>query len=112
MNPSSSSRSRTLHTTGPAAPLHKDTIPVLHSRAMSLADIVAQNLLAARTQRNLSQQAVAQKAKLSVSYISMLERGARTPPLETLEVLAKALGVKPLDLFEKSATKVSPRARR
>jgi transcriptional regulator with XRE-family HTH domain len=40
----------------------------------------------------------------------MLERGARTPPLETLEVLAKALGVKPLNLLEK--TKVASRARR
>jgi transcriptional regulator with XRE-family HTH domain len=76
---------------------------VLQTGAMSLADIVAQNLFAARSRRKLSQQAVAEKSKLSVSYISMLERGARTPPLETLEVLAKALGVKPLDLLQKSA---------
>ena len=84
-----------------------------------LANIVAENLLAARTQRKLSQQAVAAKAKLSVSYVSMLERGARTPPLETLEVLAKALGMPPLDLLQKRASKpaskpakVSKRARR
>ena len=79
---------------------------------MTLADIVAQNLFATRSRRKLSQQAVAEKSNLSVSYISMLERGARTPPLETLEVLAKALGVKPLDLLEKSTAKVAPRARR
>jgi transcriptional regulator with XRE-family HTH domain len=85
---------------------------VLQTRAMSLADIVAQNLFAVRSSRKLSQQEVAAKAKLSVSYISMLERGERTPPLETLEVLAKALGVKPLDLLEKSTTKAPPRARR
>jgi transcriptional regulator with XRE-family HTH domain len=78
---------------------------------MSLAAIVAQNLFAARSRRKLSQQAVAEKSKLSVSYISMLERGARTPPLETLEVLAKALGVKPLDLLTKSAKAPRPTRR-
>ena len=79
---------------------------------MSLTDIVAQNLFAARSRRKVSQQEVAEKAGLSVSYISMLERGERTPPLETLEVLAKALGVKPLDLLAKSTTKAPPRASR
>jgi len=82
---------------------------VLQTRAMSLANIVAENLLAARSQRKLSQQTVADKAKLSVSYISMLERGERTPPLETLEVLAKALAVPALELLQKRAAKPSPR---
>ena len=85
---------------------------MLQTHTMSLADIVAQNLLTSRNKKNLTQAALAKKAKVSVSYVSMLERGARTPPLETLEVLAKALGVKPLELLEKSATKISPRARR
>ena len=66
---------------------------------MSLVHIVAQNLLAIRVQRKLSQLTVAEKSKLSVSYISMLERGERTPPLDTLEALAKGLGVPPLDLL-------------
>ncbi len=85
---------------------------MLQTRAMSLATIVAQNLLATRNQKNLTQTVFAKKAKLSVSYISMLERGTRTPPLETLEVLAKALGVPPLDLLQERPTKVSRRARR
>ena len=51
----------------------------------------------------MSQQAVAKKARVSVSYVSMLERGERTPPLETLEVLAKALGVSPLYLLQEVA---------
>jgi transcriptional regulator with XRE-family HTH domain len=50
-------------------------------------------------QRKLSEQKVADKAGLSVSYLSMLERGVRMPPLDTLETLAKALGVQPLDLL-------------
>jgi transcriptional regulator with XRE-family HTH domain len=67
---------------------------------MRLGAIVAQNLRAVRAQQNLSQQIVAKKARVSVSYVSMLERGERTPPLETLEVLAKALGVSPLYLLQ------------
>lgn len=85
---------------------------MLQTRAMSLAKLVAQNLFAARKQRNLSQQAVAKKARVSVSYISMLERGERTPPLETVEVLAKALGVSPLELLQdRSSKRARPRAR-
>ena len=72
---------------------------------MPLAKVVSQNLLVVRTRRKLSQQTVADKAGLSVSYISMLERGVRVPPLETLEAVAKALGVPPLNLFQAGAIK-------
>jgi transcriptional regulator with XRE-family HTH domain len=58
-----------------------------------LADRFATNLKAERLRRKLSQEALASKAGLSVSYISMLERGQRTPPLDTLESIAKALAV-------------------
>ncbi len=78
---------------------------------MSLTNTVAQNLRAVRAQQNLSQQVVAKKARVSVSYISMLERGERTPPLETLETLAKALGVSPLYLLQELST-ARPRPRR
>jgi len=66
---------------------------------MALSNIVAQNLRSLRLQRNLSQESLGRKTRLSVSYVSMLERGQRTPPLDTLEVLAKALGVSPLELL-------------
>ena len=65
----------------------------------SLADKFAGNLKSERMRRKLSQEALARKAGLSVSYISMLESGQRTPPLETLEQLAKALSVNPLHLL-------------
>lgn len=71
---------------------------------MSLTNIVAQNLRAVRAQQKLSQQTLAKKAHVSVSYISMLERGERTPPLETLESLAKALRVSPLYLLQELST--------
>lgn len=67
---------------------------------MSLANLVARNIKLVRIQQKLSQQAFAKKARLSVSYVSMLERGKRVPPLDTLEVLAKALGVAPLYLCQ------------
>lgn len=70
---------------------------------MALADTVAKNIQLVRRQQKLSQQALAKKARISVSYVSMLERGMRVPPLDTLEVLAKALGVGPLYLCQKLA---------
>jgi transcriptional regulator with XRE-family HTH domain len=79
---------------------------------MPLAKLVAQNLFGTRTRRKLSQQTVAEKAGLSVSYISMLERGVRVPPLETLEAVAKALGVPPLDLLHAGTSKRSRSSRR
>jgi transcriptional regulator with XRE-family HTH domain len=72
---------------------------------MALTQLVAENIRALRAKRELSQQEVAQKAKISVSYVSMLERGERTPPLDTLETLAKALGVQPLDLLQATSKK-------
>ena len=72
---------------------------------MALADTVAKNIQLVRKQQKLSQQALAKKARISVSYVSMLERGIRVPPLDTLEVLAKALGVAPLYLCQALAAR-------
>jgi transcriptional regulator with XRE-family HTH domain len=69
-----------------------------------LGRIVAENLHALRLRHKLSQRALAKKCGISVSYVSMLERGERTPPLETLGVLAKALAVSPWSLFREPAT--------
>lgn len=67
---------------------------------MSLATQFAANLKSARLARKLSQEALAAKAGLSVSYVSMLQRAQRSPPLDTIEWLAKALGVKPIELLK------------
>ena len=66
---------------------------------MSLTEIVTANLKKGRIRRKLSQESLAAKAGLSVSYISMLERGQRSPPLDTLEQLARALGTRVADLI-------------
>lgn len=68
---------------------------------MALSDVVAGNIRAQRQHRKLSQQALASRAGVSISYISMLERGERTPPLDTLEALARALSVSPLALLQR-----------
>lgn len=67
---------------------------------MSLAENFAANLKRTRLRHKRSQEALAQEAHLSVSYVSMLERGQRTPPLQTIEQLAGALGVRPIDLLK------------
>jgi transcriptional regulator with XRE-family HTH domain len=79
---------------------------------MSLTQLVAQNLRALRASRELSQQEVARNAGLSISYISMLERAERSPPLDTLETLAKALRVAPVDLLRNSGSRRSRSSRR
>lgn len=50
------------------------------------------NLSATRTRKKLTQKALAEAADLTVSYVSMLENGKRSPPLSTLDTIAKALG--------------------
>ncbi len=68
---------------------------------MKLAKAFRSNLQALRQKRNLTQQALADRAGISVAYVSLLERGERTPPLETIETLASALRVRPLDLVSR-----------
>lgn len=47
----------------------------------------------ARKKRKLSQADLAQRADISASYLSMLERNRRDPPLSTVTRIAKALGM-------------------
>lgn len=52
----------------------------------------------ARTRRKLSQAQLAQRVGLSVSYLSLLERSLRDPPLSTLQRIAAGLHV-PLEIL-------------
>lgn len=51
-----------------------------------------------RQQRKLSIPGLAKKAGLSASYISLLERNERDPPLSTLETISRALEI-PLNIL-------------
>ena len=66
---------------------------------MDLLARFASNVRRLREKKKLSQKALADKVGISVSYVSMLERGQRSPPLETIEKMAKALGVPPAALL-------------
>ncbi len=56
---------------------------------------LGQRIRELRTQRGQrwSQQDLARRARISPSYLSMIEQGKRIPNLETLTIVAKALGV-------------------
>lgn len=53
-----------------------------------------------RRNRELSQQALADRAERSVEAVSNLERGLNFPSFETLVALSEALGVPIRDFFE------------
>ncbi len=66
---------------------------------MDLLTRFAGNVRRLRSKKQISQKALADKVGISVSYVSMLERGQRSPPLETIEKMARALGVPPASLL-------------
>ncbi len=47
----------------------------------------------------MTQETLSERARISVSFLSMIERGERSPHLETLSKLAGALEVRLADLF-------------
>ena len=60
----------------------------------------AENLAAARARLGLSQQELALRCGLSRTEISLFERRARSPRLEMIVALSRALEVEPRDLLQ------------
>ena len=62
---------------------------------------VGQRIRELRTQgpRRWTQEELAERARISVSFLSMIERGERVPHLETLQDLSAALSVSLSELF-------------
>ncbi|MXX53101.1 MAG: helix-turn-helix transcriptional regulator [Dehalococcoidia bacterium] len=52
-----------------------------------------------RTRRELTQEEVAHRAGIHVTYLSGVERGVRNPSLRSIRNIARALGVHVGDLF-------------
>jgi len=59
---------------------------------------VAARIAELRDQRGLSQEALAQKARINRVTLARLERAMHPPTLDTLERIARALGVRLVDL--------------
>jgi transcriptional regulator with XRE-family HTH domain len=53
-----------------------------------------------RDERQLTQEQLAHKAKISLGYLARLETGRHDPKLSTLRKIAKALGVPVTELLE------------
>ena len=56
-------------------------------------DSIGANIRKCRLSKKLRQEDLAEKANLSVTYIGMIERGEKTPSVETLVTILNAMGV-------------------
>jgi transcriptional regulator with XRE-family HTH domain len=56
-------------------------------------------LLRQSRSERITQEDLAERADISVSFLSMIERGERAPHIDTLARLARALGVSVSELF-------------
>jgi transcriptional regulator with XRE-family HTH domain len=61
--------------------------------------ILGSNLRRFRGQREWSQMELAEKANISMNFLSEIERGNKWPSSETLQNLADSLGVEAYELF-------------
>jgi transcriptional regulator with XRE-family HTH domain len=61
--------------------------------------ILGSNLRKFRGQREWSQMELAEKANISMNFLSEIERGNKWPSSETLQNLADSLGVEAYELF-------------
>lgn len=68
--------------------------------ADNLSVRLGRNLRVIRSHQGLSQESLAQTCDLHRTYIGAIERGERNITLQTLQKLASALSVDPIDLLQ------------
>jgi len=61
--------------------------------------ILGENVKFLRLRKGLTQAILAEKAEISVIFLSSIERGTKYPKAETVARLAKVLGVEVFELF-------------
>jgi transcriptional regulator with XRE-family HTH domain len=66
---------------------------------MQAAAALALGMKRLRRRLGMTQEALAEAADLHVQYVSQVERMKRSPSMETIDLLAAALGVTPAQLF-------------
>src|SRR5207247_7867032 len=72
--------------------------PAIHSTVVREVGRRIRQLRMSRSGR-MTQEDLSERARISVSFLSMIERGERSPHLETLAAIAEALEVRMADLF-------------
>jgi transcriptional regulator with XRE-family HTH domain len=77
--------------------------------ATQLQSEVGGRLRTIRTRRRATLREVADRAGLSESFLSQVERGVASPSVASLQRIAGALGVSVADLFEPDGDRVRPR---
>jgi transcriptional regulator with XRE-family HTH domain len=70
---------------------------------------VGERLRAIRTLRRVTLKTLAERAELSESFLSQVERGRANASVASLKRIAAALGVNVADLFEPNGTQARPR---
>lgn len=60
---------------------------------------IKENIKKYRLSQNLSQEKLSEIAGISTDYISLIERGKRTPSIKRLCLVANALGIEPYKLL-------------
>ena len=73
--------------------------PLQEGAPTSLSSQLGQRIRVLRETLSLTQEKLANKAGISVSFVSMIERGDRTPHVETLVAISDALGITVSQLF-------------
>jgi ribosome-binding protein aMBF1 (putative translation factor) len=67
-----------------------------------LSDAFAQIVARHRQAQKLSKATLAERAGLHQTYIGLLEKGQRSPNLDTAKAIARALGISLADLIEEA----------
>lgn len=79
---------------------------------MDVAKAFGMTLQRFRHKAKLSQELLAEKAGIDRTYVSLLERGLRTPTLLTVFEIAKALEVSPVELVSATMEEANENRRR
>lgn len=77
-----------------------------------IREAFASGLKQARKIKKLTQHELAEAAALSVDTVSRLERGDALPSFDSIEALAKALGISPLQFFSQRSPDVARSSKR
>lgn len=77
----------------------------------SIEKFFGQVLQQLRKERGLSQEELGFESGYHRTYISQLERGKKSPSLQTIFQLAKALKVEPSEIVEHIQTLAAPRSK-